>query len=114
MGMFALFINLALYFSSAASSCLTLREIENELTEVTAADWFPLGVQLGVRPATLREIEKNYPQDTQRCKTEVLDLWLRNAPEVSWKNLAQAVEAMGEYTAVAKRLRRKMPPKPQG
>ena len=107
-------ISLTIYFPSAASTCLTLREIENELTEVTAADWFPLGVQLGVRPATLRQIEKNYPQDTQRCKTEVLDLWLRNAPEVSWKNLAQAVEAMGEYTSAAQRLKRKMPLVPKG
>lgn len=84
------------------------------MTEVTAADWFKLGVQLELRPARLKEIERNYPQDAQRCKTEVLNMWLQNAPEVSWKNLAQAVEAMGEYTSVAQALRRKMLPTPKG
>ena len=107
-------IYLRIYFSSVASTCLTLREIENELTEVTAADWFSLGVQLGVRSARLKEIEMNFPVDTQRRKTEVLDFWLRNAPEISWQKLAQAVEAMGGYATVVQKLRRKMPPMPRG
>ena len=101
-------------FLPVASTCLTLREIQNELSEVTAADWFPLGVQLGLRPATLREIKKNYPFDTERCKQEVLDLWLRSAPEVSWKNLAQALQALDRYESLAHELRRKVPPVPKG
>ena len=99
---------------AGASTCLTLREIENELSEVTATDWYPLGVQLGLRPPTLREILNNYPHDTQRFRQEVLHIWIRNAPEASWKSLAQAVQAIGRYESLAQKLRRKVPPMPKG
>ena len=90
------------------STCLTLTEIEYEMREVTAADWFPLGVQLGIRPAKLREIEKDHPGDVWRCKFELLDWWHRNAKEVSWNALAHALEKTGGYGALAQKLRRKM------
>ena len=87
--------------------CLTLREVENELREVTG--WYQLGLQLEVAPFKLREIEKDHPQDSQRCKSEVLNWWLQNAQEVSWEKLAQALEAMGGHAAVARKLRNKVP-----
>ena len=102
------------FLSPAASTCLTLREIENELSEVTGADWYPLGVQLGLRPPTLSEILNTYPLDTERCKQEVLHIWLRSTPEASWKSLAQAVQALGRYESLAQKLRRKTPPGPKG
>lgn len=86
-----------------------LREVENELREVT--EWYQLGLQLGVTPSKLREVERDYPQDNLRRKSEVLYWWLRNAPEASWEKLAQVLEAMGGYAAVAYRLRNKVPPK---
>ena len=73
---------------------------------MTAADWFPLGVQLGIESAKLREIEKDHPGDVQRCKTEVLDWWLRNSPEISWQKLAQALKAIGGYVHLVQRLER--------
>ena len=107
-------MKLSYFLSPAASTCLTLREIENELSEVTDADWYPLGVQLGLRPPTLREIQKNYPLDTEQCKREMLDIWLHSTPKVSWKSLAQAVQALGRYESLAQKLRRKVPPAPKG
>ena len=88
---------------------LTLKDIQNELREVTAAKWYQLGVQLGISPATLSTIASDYPLDAQRCMTEVILWWLQNAPECSWAKLAQAVEAMGGYAALAERLRQKHP-----
>ena len=76
------------------------------MREVTVADWFPLGVQLGIRPAKLRDIEKNHPGDVQRCKTEVLDWWHQNTPEISWQKLAQALEAISGYVHLVHRLER--------
>lgn len=90
------------------STHLTLKQIENELKEVTAADWYPLGVQLGLRPAKLREIESNNARDAQRCKLDILDWWLENAPVTSWEELANAVEGMGGHSNVVQKLRRKM------
>jgi len=87
------------------STCLTLTEVEYEMREVTAADWFPLGVQLGIRPAKLREIEKDHPGDVWRCKFELLDWWHRNAKEVSWNALARTFEKMGGYGALGQKLR---------
>ena len=77
------------------------------MREVTAAKWYQLGVQLEIDSATLSTIESNHPRDALRCMTEVLDWWLRNAPERSWEKLAEALEAMGGYKVSVKKLRRK-------
>ena len=83
-----------------------MREIIDELSEVTAARWHLLGIRLGLKQAKLSEFEANYPHDTQRCKYEVLNWWLNNAQPANWETLAQALEAMGESTT-ARNLRRK-------
>ena len=91
---------------SAASTPLTVKKIQNELREMTA-EWYQLGVQLEIPPATLNTIERDHPRDAQRCMTEVITRWLRNATECSWAKLAQAVEAMGGYVALAEKLTQK-------
>ena len=93
---------------SAASTLLTLKEIQNELQELTAAKWHHLGVQLEIPSTTLSTIECNYPRDAQQCMTEVLRLWLRNASECSWEKLTEALEAMGGYGVLVKKLRKKI------
>ena len=74
---------------------------------MSAAKWYQLGMQLGIPPVTLSTIESDHPRDAQRCMTEVINWWLRNAPERSWAKLAEAVKAMGGYTVLAERLRQK-------
>ena len=95
------------FYFSAASTTLTVKEIQNELSEMAAANWYQLGMQLEIPPAELRTVECNYPHDAQRCMTEVLNRWLRNAPECSWAKLAQAVEAMGGYAVLAEKLKQR-------
>ena len=98
------------YFcSSAASTPLTVKEIQNELREMTAAIWYQLGVQLEIPLAKLTTIESDHPRDAQRCLTEVINRWLRNTPECSWTKLARAVEAMGDYTVLAEKLNENVP-----
>ena len=95
-------MNILLPYTLAASTCLTLKEIENELCEVK--DWQCLGVQLGLKPSKLKEV---HPTSVKYCRIMVLIWWFQNASEVSWEKLAQAVEAMGGHTTVATKLRRK-------
>ena len=78
-----------------------------ELRDVSAADWFSLGQNLGIKLPKLREIEKDHPGDVRRCKTEVLDWWYRNAPVPSWESLAHALLRTGGYHGLAERLRKK-------
>ena len=85
---------------------LELKEIQNALRDVPPAKWYQLGVQLGVTPDTLSTIECNHPRDVQRCKSEVLLWWLKNAEVISWDNLAQALEGI-EYGDLADKLRKK-------
>ena len=96
---------------SGVSTCLTLKDVENELKEVRATDWYQLGLQLDITPGKLSEIETDHSGDVQRRKIEVLDWWLRNAREVSWKKLADALEKAGGYGVLAQRLRQKIPAK---
>ena len=99
------FMHLSSVCFTATFTQLELRDIQNELEDVT--DWYQLGVQLGIKTANLDRIELNNPRNAQQCKTKVLDFWLQNAPECSWMKLAEAVEAMGEYAVLAEELRKK-------
>ena len=92
---------------SAARTPLRLKEIQNELNEIAAAEWYQLGIQLEIPVATLRTIEHDHPRDAQRCMTEILNWWLQNTPECSWEKLTEAVEAMGRYRTLVERLRKK-------
>ena len=55
-----------------------------------------LGIKLGLHGCQLREIEQNYSRDGQRCKTEVLDLWLRNAKNSTWEAISEVLSLMEE------------------
>ena len=67
--------------------------------------WFFLGVQLDIQSDFLKQIEINYAGDPERCKIEVIDIWLRHYPEPTWNKLAQAVEDMGGHAKVVETLR---------
>ena len=89
-------------------SVLELRSVTNELVSVTAK-WHCIGVQLGVDPAKLEEIENNY-QTADRRFSEVIKFWLRGntSAAVSWESLVEVLEqpSVGEK-GLAMRLREK-------
>ena len=73
-----------------------LGDVLATLTEVTKP--YQLGIQLKIIDVDkLDEIERNHPGDIVRQKTEVIKYWLRNSPDASWKNLANALHRMGEH-----------------
>ena len=63
------------------------------------ADWFKLGLQLGLRYSTIRSIETNNPRDSHRCLRECIVKWLQRADGVdrpSYVTLAEALDKMGQ------------------
>ena len=55
-------------------------------------------MQLGVTGRDLHEIEESHPGDNDRCKTEMLSIWLENATSPTWKDVADALHQMGEFS----------------
>ena len=80
-----------------------LKQVLKDIKEVTG--WYSLGIQLEIGTSYLDHIEKNHSGDTERCKIEVIKLWLRNDQEPTMKKLAQAVEDMGGHANVVQTLR---------
>ena len=68
------------------------------------SDWSLLGLYLKIPKYKLKEIEKQYNNDTSHCKVEMLDLWLQRECTPSWMLLAEALDRMGMY-ALAKAIR---------
>ena len=75
------------------------------------ADWFMLGVHLGVPTEELNKIDQRFSvtHGVERCKAEVFDLWLRRNPSARWNDVAEALEQLNEMT-LANELRTISPP----
>ena len=60
-----------------------------------AAEWFHLGLALGLSYGTLKEIESNYPRDSRRCQTEMIMAWLqmKDRSRPSWQALVHALRS---------------------
>ena len=82
-----------------------LSDVVASLKEVATP--YQLGVQLKIDTSDLDKIEKNYPGNIGRQKTEVIKYWLRNSRDASWTTLANAVERMGGHANLVERLRSK-------
>ena len=73
------------------------------------ANWYELGLRLGLLKSTLDVIEKNHPHDVNRCMTECISQWLSRADNVNSRgganldSLSDALRSMNE-TAVAEKL----------
>ena len=82
----------------------TLQALSNELASVE--NWHKLGVNLGLQGHQLRQLEQDYPRDSDRRMSEMLDLCLKSAVDLNWETIAQALCLMKEHV-VAERIRRK-------
>ena len=82
---------------------MSLKQILRDTKEVRS--WYSLGIQLDIDSSALKRLEINYAGDTERCKIEIIDFWLRHDPEPTWSKLARAVEDMGGYAKVVETLR---------
>lgn len=85
-----------------AGNGLNVGNLSNELIDVTA-EWYQLGIKLGIQHHELKNIEKQY-QDVYRQLTETLVLWLQQTPNASWGNVVKALQDMRKNT-LAERIR---------
>ena len=71
----------------------SLRTILDTISTI-AAQWFNLGVALGLSSDTLKTIESNH-RDTHRCLTEMVIAWLqmKDNSQPSWQSLASALSS---------------------
>ena len=70
------------------------------------ARWQTLGIHLGMTEDEITEIEQNYPGDTARRRTAMLDKWLKKEENPSWRRVIDALENMSEMS-LANKLRNK-------
>lgn len=54
-------------------------------------------MELELERRMLIQIEKDHRGDNERCKYEMLDRWLRNAKQPTWKAMADALCLIGEH-----------------
>lgn len=78
------------------SGTLNAKNLASELKYV--ANWYQLGIKLGLRPDRLRQIEMEHPGDIERYQLELVDLWLQNTPCASWRQIITALRELGELT----------------
>ena len=57
------------------------------------AQWFNLGLELELRYNRLKPIEANFPRDSLRCLTEIVQLWLQSSSHPSWRGLVFALRS---------------------
>ena len=79
--------------SKPSDEC-SLRTVLDSISTLTA-EWFKLGVALGLFPDTLKTIESNHPKDTHRCLTEMVIAWLqmKDNSQPSWQSLVSALNS---------------------
>lgn len=65
------------------------------LAEVT--DWYSLGIHLGLKPYQLNIIEKNYPGDNERQKSEMLSLYGSSVNKFDWREIIVALTKMKKF-----------------
>jgi len=68
-------------------------------------DWYHLGIFLDIQHAKLDVIQTNHPNNDQRQKTEMLNVWL-DQKDASWKELCNALNKL-QLNTVARKIRDK-------
>ena len=72
----------------------SLRTILESISTL-AADWFNLGVALGLSSDTLNIIAYKHPRDARGCLTKMVIAWLqmKDNAQPSWQSLASALSS---------------------
>ena len=70
----------------------TMKDINRYVTREHAADWKEIGIELGLKYATLTIIEKDNPLKCETCFQAMIDKWIKSSSEnITWKVLEVAL-----------------------
>ena len=84
------------YFLYLPASSLELNAVE---VVGGVSDWEELGRQLGISPGKITQLVED-GGDTELCREEVVQEWLREDPTASWEKLCEALDWMGNEAEV--------------
>ena len=84
--------------SLSTDSSLTYHNVTAALR--TLIDWHFLGVELGVHKSQLDMIEGDYSH-IRRRRNELINVWLSNDTQASWRKLCRALEDIDERALAA-------------
>ena len=84
--------------SLSTDSSLTYHNVTAALR--TLIDWHSLGVELGVHKSQLDMIEGDYSR-TRRRRNELINVWLSNDTQASWRKLCRALEDIDKRALAA-------------
>ena len=74
-----------------------------------AAQWYQLGIQLGIPKDQLDQIQVNYPREVSMCLPQMFDWWLKNGACPTRRQLAEALQAIDRRDLAKKFSKRVFP-----
>ena len=81
---------------------------------IQPAQWYTLGLQLGLEEDVLSSIEQEQLDKPMKCKRAMFRKWLESNPTASWNDLIKALVQIGEEEAAEKVKEEFSPSQPTG
>ena len=81
---------------------------------IQPAQWYTLGLQLGLEEDVLSSIEQEQLDRPMKCKRAMFRKWLESTPTASWNDLIKALVQIGEEETAEKVKEEFSPSQPNG
>ena len=78
------------------------KTLELATVPIEPAQWYTLGLALGLEEDVLNRIEVEQSHKSVKCKRAMFRKWLESNPTASWNNLLKALVQIGEQEAAEK------------
>ena len=93
--------------SSAAKEGPKISELAT--VPIQPAQWYTLGLTLGLEEEVLNKIEQEQSHKQLKCKRAMFRKWLESNPSASWNDLIKALVQIGEEN-IAKKVKEEFSP----
>ena len=93
MAVCTIYIYIATYFSTIVNTTPLIQDLYQHITPQYAADWFDIGILLGLPNGELRAIKAGDPTNIKWCCNQMWIQWLQVDPTASWRKLLSVIES---------------------